>query len=85
MRIESLSHEHKEEIQVIFHKFMDLLTSSILNNNDLHFVYFVQPLIPLMSVTLNSTSTTNVLVRFQIKDNKIKAKLNLHPNRVYYT
>ena len=30
----SLSHEHKEEIQVIFHKSMDLLTSSIFNNNN---------------------------------------------------
>jgi hypothetical protein len=30
---DSLSHECKEEIQVIFHKSMDLLTSSILNNN----------------------------------------------------
>ena len=29
----SLSHKHKEEIQVIFHKSMDLLTSRILNNN----------------------------------------------------
>ena len=29
-----LSHEHKEEIQVSVHKFMDLLTISIVNNND---------------------------------------------------
>ena len=29
-----LSHEHKEEIQVIFHKYMDLLINSILNNNN---------------------------------------------------
>ena len=28
----SLSMEHKEEIQIIFHKPMDLLISSILNN-----------------------------------------------------
>ena len=26
--------EHKEEIKVIFHRFMDLLKSSILNNNN---------------------------------------------------
>ena len=32
---DSLSIEHKEEIQVIFHKSMDLLTSSIFNNNNL--------------------------------------------------
>ena len=30
---DSLSHEHKDEIQVIFHKSMDLLISSILLNN----------------------------------------------------
>ena len=29
----SFSHDHKEEIKVIFHKFMHLLTCSILNNN----------------------------------------------------
>ena len=29
----SLSHKHKEEIQVIFHKAMNLQISSILNNN----------------------------------------------------
>ena len=28
----AVSHEHKEEIQVMFHKIMDLLTSNILNN-----------------------------------------------------
>ena len=30
---ESLSIKHKEEIQVVFHKSMDLPMSSILNNN----------------------------------------------------
>ena len=30
---DSLSHEHKEEIQVIFRKSMDLLISSILDDN----------------------------------------------------
>ena len=31
---DSSSTEHKEEIQVMFHKSMDLLTSNILNNDD---------------------------------------------------
>ena len=31
--IDSLSIEHKEGIEVIFHKFMDLLVNRILNNN----------------------------------------------------
>ena len=31
---QQLSHEHKEEIQVIFHKSMDLLISNKLNNNN---------------------------------------------------
>ena len=31
---DSLSHEHKEEIKVIFHKSLDLLISRILNNNN---------------------------------------------------
>ena len=31
---DSLPIEHKEEIQVIFHKSMDLLISSIINNNN---------------------------------------------------
>jgi hypothetical protein len=30
----SLSHKHKEEIQVIFHKSMGLLIGSILNKNN---------------------------------------------------
>jgi hypothetical protein len=33
-----LSIEHKEEIQVIFHKYMDLLISSILNNNQVEHI-----------------------------------------------
>ena len=31
---DSLSIEHKDELQIIFHKFMDLLISSILNNDN---------------------------------------------------
>ena len=31
---DSLSHEHKEEMQIIFHKFIALIISSIPNNNN---------------------------------------------------
>ena len=33
---DSLSIEREEEIQIIFHKFMDLLISSILSNNSIN-------------------------------------------------
>ena len=36
----SLLQEHKEEIQVIFHISIDLLTSSILNDNSISRFYF---------------------------------------------
>ena len=40
---DSLSHEHKEEVQAIFYKLVDLLVSSILNNNvDIFIFKFLQ-------------------------------------------
>ena len=40
-RNDSFSHEHKNEIKVIFHKSIDLLISCILNNNNINNTYLL--------------------------------------------
>ena len=38
---DSLSHKHKGEIQILFHKFKDLLMSRNLNNNSKAQIQFI--------------------------------------------
>ena len=49
---EGVSHEHKEEIQVNFQGSMDLLISSILNDNNIEMKYFSNGLSKLMATNV---------------------------------